>query len=301
MKERNRTMWSFILFATFLLAAAPSLRAQGSGQGQQPPKQPPPEQQPPAPKQQPTQPGQTAPKSDQPANPQPPVNKEEEDAYKAFFDAKPTDLQAYVAQGEAFLGKYPQSRYAAGVYSRLTSAYMNLGQVDKMFAAGEKALSVNPDDVTVMSLMAMVLPRRVNPGALDADQKLQKSEAYSKKVIALVASMEKPTGLTDEQFTKAKNEVLSLAHSGLGVTYFQRQKYTEATPELEQATQLATNPDPVDFYVLGVSYQEVKRYNDAASAYGHCGAISGQLQAPCKTKMEEAKKQALLQPAAPKQ
>ncbi len=282
---RNR-FW-LALPALFLASVSWAQSGQGSGQGQQNPPKPP---------AQPTQPGQTAPA--QPAAPAPPVNKEEEDAYKAFFELK-GDAQRRIQLGEDFLKKFPESHYRESVYSQLATAYLSAGQEDKMFAAGEKALELNPKDVDVLSLMAWVMPRRTGANTLDADQKLNRSENYSKQAMELLVAMQKPPGMTDEDFTKAKNEKLSMCHSGLGVVLFQRGKYADAAAELEQATKLAVTPDPTDYYVLGLVYMNSKHYADAAGAFGRC-TTSGPLQERCKQQVESAKKLAVTQLSAPK-
>ncbi len=278
------------LLATLALAPAWAI-AQGYGQGQgqgQPPQQP----------AKPSQPGFTL---DNPAPP--PMNPEEEAAAKAFFESKSTDPQHQIQLGEEFLRKYPATRYAAAVYGRLTTLYLATGQEDKMVVAGEKALELNPDSVDVMAQLGMVMSRRAGSSGLDTDQKLAKAERYSKRAIALLEALQKPANstLSDEEFNKAKNEELSMAHSGLGFVNYQRQKYADAAAEFEQATKLALGPDPVDFFVLGLSYEHTKRFGDAATAFERCVAIPGAMQDRCKKAQDEAKRLALTQPASPKQ
>ena len=96
--------------------------------------------------------------------PAPPVDPAEEAAYKTFHEANSNDAKDVVSKGEAFLTKYPSSRYDGLVYSRLTTAYMQLGMEDKMFAAGQKALELVPDNVDVLPVMAMTTSRRINTG-----------------------------------------------------------------------------------------------------------------------------------------
>jgi tetratricopeptide (TPR) repeat protein len=283
----RKRVWPVLL--VLLFACVAWAQGQGYGQGQQnPPKSPAP----------PNQPGQTAPA--QPAQPEaPPVNKEEEDAYKTLFETR-GDANRKIQLGEDFLKKFPQSRYRESVYSQLTSAYVSLGQEDKMLAAGEKALELNSNDVDVLALLAWVIPRRAGGNALDADQKLDKAEKYGKQAISLLATLQKPAALSDADFAKAKNEKLSMCHSGLGVVYFHRQKYADSAAELEQATKLAPNPDPTDFYILGMTYMNAKRFGDAAGAFGHCGEIGWSWQDRCKQELANAKKLAATQLSAPK-
>jgi tetratricopeptide (TPR) repeat protein len=291
----GKTRWLRALLALGVtLALGTLVAAQSSGQGQQNPPKPP------------TQPGQTPPQNPpaqpaQPENAAPPVNKEEEDAYKAFFEAKGSDTQGVIKLGEDFLKKFAESRYREGVYSKLANAYLSAGEEEKMFAAGQKALELNPNNVDVLALMAYVLPRRVNPDALDKDQRLDKSERYSKQAITLVESMPKPATLSDEDFAKAKNDKLSMCHSGLGFVYFHRQKFADSATEFEQATKLAAQPEPSDFFIMGIDLEQMKQFGDASAAYGHCGDLQWAWQDRCKKKQEETKKLAAAQPQPPKQ
>jgi len=285
MNSKIRKALGLTLMALVLVAG--TALAQGYGQGQQPPKQPAP----------PTQPGQAPAQPETPAAP--PVNAEEEAGYKAFFELKSDNAEVIIQKGEEFLKKFPESRYRESVYSKLATAYLALNDMDKMFAAGEKALELNPNDVDVLSVMALVMSRRAQPGSLDFEQKIAKVEKYARQAITLLGELQKPAGLTDEGFANAKSQKLSMAHSGLGMVYFQRQKYADATGEFEQATTLVPNADPVDYFLLGLCLQQTKRYSDAATAFEKCAA-SPVMQGRCQPAAEQAKKQAAAQPAPPK-
>jgi tetratricopeptide (TPR) repeat protein len=246
------------------------------GYGQQPAKPP-----------QPAQPGQATPPA-QPATP--PVNKEEEDAYKAFFELKNSDPTEVIRSGEEFLKKFPESRYRGSIYPRLVEAYLNTQQVDKLNAVGQKALETDPNNVDVLAVMGYVLPRRFNPDDLDAEQKLAKYEEYSRRAIKVLGEMPKPERLTDEEFARIKNQKLAMCHSGLGLVFFHRQRLPDAAGEFEQATKIVPDPDPTDFYVLGIVYNRLKRPQDSETSFDHCAGFAGPLQDTCKQSAERVKK-----------
>src|SRR5579862_8762820 len=161
-------------------------------------------------------PQSTAPGQNGPAKQAPPkINKAEEDAYKAVSHA--TGPAAQIQSGEDFIKKFPDSHYVPSVYGILTSAYFGTGDVDKMFVAGNKALELNPDNVDVLSLLAMAIPRRVRSTTPDAAQQMQKAETYAHHAIELIPNLPKPPEMDDATFEKVKNDKLSLAHSGLGL------------------------------------------------------------------------------------
>jgi hypothetical protein len=71
----------------------------------------------------------------------------------------------------------------------------------------------------------------------------------------------------------------------------------ESVTELEQATTLVANPDPTDIFILGVVYQQARRFSDAVTAFERCSNIVWSWQERCKESAKEAKKQAAQAPA----
>lgn len=274
------------------LASAPILHAQYGGSGGQ-------QQSPPPSLQQPNPPAKAGTQQEQkPAAP--PVDPEEEKAYKSFTDVKPDAFDQQIQVGEQYLQKYPTGRYSGPVYSRLTTAYYQKQQFDKMYAASDKALLVNPNDVNVLVLVGWVIPHNYDPNDVEADRRLTKAENYEKHAIELLTTISKPDNITDEQFNKTKTALLAQAHSGLGLVYFRQQQFDKAVTETQQAVKLDTTPDSVDLYILGLSLSQLKRYPEAADAFQKCAASPGAVQDRCKQREGEAKKLATAQPAPPK-
>jgi tetratricopeptide (TPR) repeat protein len=231
----------------------------------------------------------------------PPVSAEEEAAIKKFRDAPMSDVAAKDKLGEEFLEKYPQSRYRPDVYSWLVKGYLSLGQVDKMEAAGDKELALMPNDAQTLAIVGSTLPRAMSASTPDPDKRLAKAETYSKKALEIMPTYPKPDNVTDEQFTAAKNQTMALAYSGLGIVAIRRGKFAEAIPNLEQSVKLDPNPDPVNYYLLGLANVKAAHFDDAVTAFTKCAAIpGGGIQATCKTSIDDAKKQGATQLSAPK-
>jgi tetratricopeptide (TPR) repeat protein len=227
-----------------------------------------------------------------PAKPDP----AEEAAYKEIYDTGDSNPDKVIQLGEPFVQKYPSGKYTSEVYGRLVSAYYNKQEIDKMYAAGDKALALNPDNVNALVLVGWVIPHFYNPDDMDSDRKLDKAEGYLKHAIALFGTMQKPPQMTDDQFAKAKNMGLSQAHSGLGLVYFRRGDTDNSIKELQLAESLAVTPDPTDFYVMGVEFNSEKKYTEALDAFNKCAAQPGGLQGPCKQSADQAKKAAASAP-----
>src|SRR5260370_40884684 len=62
----------------------------------------------------------------------PPVSAEEDAAYKAFAAVIQNDADKKIELGEAFILKYPETRYRSSVYGAVTIAYVQVGNMQQM-------------------------------------------------------------------------------------------------------------------------------------------------------------------------
>jgi tetratricopeptide (TPR) repeat protein len=230
----------------------------------------------------------------------PPVSAEEEAALKTFTDAPPSDLAKKSQAGEDFLQKYPQSRYRGQVYSWQVMYFYQIGEIDKMEVAADKEIELFPNDAQTMAIAGSALPRKMNGTPADQQKRLAKAEQYSQKALDLIPTVPKPDNMTDEKFTQAKNQTSALAYSGLGLVAFRRGKFADAIPNLEKSVQLDLQPDPVNYYLLGICNEKTSHFDEAVTDFTKCSNIPSGLQANCKTGIDEAKKLGATQLSAPK-
>jgi tetratricopeptide (TPR) repeat protein len=268
-------------FAVLAILVSP-LAAQQSQQQNPPPAQPPGKA--------PGNPGQPA---------APAVNPAEEADYKAFLAIPRTDTEKQFAAGEEFLKKYPESTVNELIYGRLATIAFSKNDVTKAMTLADKGLALNPDNLDLLPIVALVLTRTTDPNAMDYLQKMERAEQSAKRAILMIESMTKPESLTEEEFNRARNEKLSMCYSGLGVIYFRREQFADSAAQLEKAVQSAAQPDPLDLYILGVDYQNVSRFADAVTVFEKCSQIRWSWQSQCKQSMDQAKKQAAAQPKQP--
>jgi tetratricopeptide (TPR) repeat protein len=229
----------------------------------------------------------------------PVVAKEETAAYKAVYDARDGEPAHVIELGEAFAVKYPMSVYNVAVYSLLTTAYLSVNQPEKMIDAGTKALALNPDNIDVLPLLAWAIPRRVNAQTPNGPQLLVAAQGYAHHAIDLLGTMAKPAGIDDGAFAKAKNDKLSMCHDGLGVADLKTGKNDDAVTELTEAVKLNPNPDPVEYYLLGVADESGNHFTDAIASFNKC-AGDGPMQTQCKSGINDTKKKAQNNVEAPK-
>jgi tetratricopeptide (TPR) repeat protein len=229
-----------------------------------------------------------------------PVSAGEDAAFKVFHDTGSNDANKKIELGEAFLQKYPQSHYRPNVYKELSFGYVQIGQVQKMQEYGEKELELIPNDVSTLALLGQTLPRSLQRNTPEPEKVLAKAEHYSKQAIEITPTLPKPVELTDEQFDKAKNQTLAMAHGGLGLVFVRRGKYADAISELELSLKIDPTPDPVNYYLLGMANKSASHFDDAVAAFNKCAALGGQMQAACKNGAEDAKKMGSTQLSVPK-
>jgi tetratricopeptide (TPR) repeat protein len=230
----------------------------------------------------------------------PPVNAEEDAAVKTFRDVPATDLPKKNKAGEDFVQKYPQSRYRPEIYAWLVKGYLGTDQPEKMEIVGDQELALVPTDAQVLAIVGSTLPRAMNASTPEPEKRLQKAEDYCKRALDVVTTMPKPSNLNDEEFATAKAQISAMAYSGLGVVAFRRGKFADAIPNFEQAAKVDPNPDPVNFYLLGISDEKASHFDDAVTAFTKCSSFPGGMQATCKGKIDEAKKLGATQLSAPK-
>jgi len=295
--RRNEKFWLEALTISGLLVASCSFAtAQGSqgaqsGQGGQ--------SQPPAQSSDKPKPPDVTPLSLDSAAP-PPVSAEEDAAFKEFQAVPNTDLTKKIELGEGLVKKYPQSRYLPPVYYTLTIAYMQTNQTQKMLDVGDKEVALQPNDIATLAILAQTISRVTNSSTPNATQQLEKAATYAKKAIEIAPTLPKPENMTDETFAAGKNQALVAAHSGLGLVLIKHGQNAEAIPEMEQAIKLDKDPDPVNYYLLGMADKSTSHFDDAIAAFNKCAAAAGPMQDTCKKQVDDTKKKSSTELSAPK-
>jgi len=216
-------------------------------------------------------------------------------AYENFYKVNVEDPDKKIKLGNDFLQKYPKSPYAEAVQVGLFNAYYAKQDWKNFYATADNALALAPDNVDVLTTVGWVIPHFYDPNDPDADKQLDKAQAYEQHALLVIASMPKPDRLSDSQFAAAKAQKSIQAHSALGLVYFRRADYDNSAKELQLATHDAAAADQTDLYVLGVDFNNMKRYSDALDAFNRCGQLIGGLQDRCKQSADETQKLAAIQ------
>jgi tetratricopeptide (TPR) repeat protein len=218
----------------------------------------------------------------------------EQNAFKSFVAIPDTDLDKKVKASDDFVRKFPKSVFVPRVYSVMTVTYIQNNQPDKGIAAGEKAISLDPNDTRTMANLAQTLARLNNPNDPQSAQKLQQAEQYAQKCIEITPTLKKPDYLNDQDFANSNKVTLSMAHSALGTINVRRGDDAKAIADLQEAARLDDGKDGTNFYLLGVANSNTSHFSEAVDAYGKCAAsttVAPALQKACQDGAAEAKKQ----------
>jgi len=202
------------------------------------------------------------------------------------------DPQKKTQLGEKFVQNYPTSRHNQEVYDQLLLAYNAKQDWTNFYTISDKAIAQYPDDVTVLALTGWVIPHLYSADDPDADKKLVKAEVYEKHALEVIPKLVKAPAAKQEEFASIQKSMLTMAYSGLGLVYFRKTNYQDSVKQLQQATQIALSPDPIDFYALAVGLEHLGRYGDAADAYQKCSQIAGNVETLCKASADRIKGQA---------
>lgn len=216
----------------------------------------------------------------------------EEAAYQAFHKASEQDADKKIHLGIAYLAKYPSDRHTGAVYEELSQTYYDKKDLPSFYTYSEKGLALFPDDVHLLALSGWVIPRVFDAHEADADKKLDKAEIYEKHALEAMDKLQKPSSVTDEQFSQFKTGESAIVHSGLGLVYFRREQYEASAKELEAATQTQATPDPTDYFILGADLENLGRYKEAANAFNRCAQMPGSMQDNCKKYAADATQRA---------
>lgn len=199
----------------------------------------------------------------------------------AFFQLLPrvADGKKRVQYLDAFMQTYPDTSNANQVNFQYFLAYQTANDAAKTAEYGEKAIASDPNNVATLNLVADdYVSRQTN---------LDKASDYAKKVVDLAPKMQKPEGMTDEQFKANQSAQLGLAHYSLGyVALLKGQKTHKVAPaiqELKTAADLLGSNPPLQaraLFYLGVAYEVSAPVNHkaAADAFARSAGISSPWQ-----------------------
>ncbi len=205
----------------------------------------------------------------------------------AFFQLIPRvpDATKRLQDLDAFVKAFPDTPNMHQVDVQYFASYQMAGDADKMFEYGEKAVASDPNNPATLNLVADAFATAKQPRTKEAAD-------YAKKALSLATDMQKPEGMTDDQFKNFRDMQMGLAHASIGYAELQEGSRTHhvagAITEFKTAADLlASNPQlqARTLYFLGYANEVLypPNHKAAADALTKCAA----LQTPWQSQAEE--------------
>ncbi|HET9532017.1 MAG TPA: hypothetical protein VFQ92_16775, partial [Blastocatellia bacterium] len=161
--------------------------------------------------------------------------------------AKVQDLNQQITLTESFLTSFDLPEEAALVHPLLLDAYVKTNRLDDAYRIAAAILARNPDDVAVLTPMAIVGTEELKK---NNPKYLQQSTAYAVKAIELIEADKKPATMDAATWETYKTRWLPLLYQSLGLSAYLTGNKAEAKTRLEKAASLNAR-DPVTFMLLG--------------------------------------------------
>jgi tetratricopeptide (TPR) repeat protein len=137
------------------------------------------------------------------------------------------------------------------VYSQGLTAASQVGDLDKMIEHGERVLSVKPDDLNAMLIVATTIPDKLStpPESKDKDKLLDRAMELAKKLLAAT----KPAPVDEKTWQLS---VQGPAHAVIGFVHLQRNMFDDAELAFDQAVKI--NPkDQMSWYRNGLAATKI--------------------------------------------
>ena len=144
---------------------------------------------------------------------------------------------------EEFAQKYSESNYLGRVHHMATLDYRRLNQPEKVFEHGQKTLRHSPDNIPILTLMALAYSDRGDP-----DRAIQ----LATRSLGLLQKIVRPANTDQQQWEAEYRRYMAQSLAGLGHAYLvkyelERTASKEASPPEEGPTRQAgaeTDPAP---------------------------------------------------------
>ncbi len=170
------------------------------------------------------------------------------DAYLRVLDA--ATPAGVIASGEAFLRDWPSSALRGAVYEMQFQAYRKTGEVGNAIQAAGNALRAAPDNLAVLTELALVLANATSDPA-----RLAGARQNALKVIELSKNFRVPKSMPPQEWDRICGQLNSRAHAALGLVENANGRTQAAIREFETAVALAPVPDATQYYRLGLLYR----------------------------------------------
>jgi tetratricopeptide (TPR) repeat protein len=198
-----------------------------------------------------------------------------EGAYRTADAAKRAALLVRFAQ------LFPDSPFANQALGVAAASYRQTQNTAKMLSVANDLLAKDPDNLGMLLLLADYYSEK--------GEQLDKAEAYAKKSVALLETVKKPDGATDEQWKQQSALQKGLALSALGQVNIEKKNNAQAVDNLRSAAPLLKADDggyARNQYRLGFALLNLKRLPEAKAAFTDAASVNSPYKALAQEKLK---------------
>jgi tetratricopeptide (TPR) repeat protein len=178
------------------------------------------------------------------------------------------DPKVQAALLERFAIAFPGSPYAENAQTLVANSYRQMAQYAKMTAFAQKILEKDPNNVSMLLLLA--------DDASDRGVNLAQADQYAHKVLDLLAAAQKPAGVTEEQWQARVTLQQGLAWSAIGQVAIQNKRDAAALAAFQKAAPLV-KAEPFSHarnqYRMGFALLNLKRTAEARAAFAEAASL----------------------------
>jgi len=173
---------------------------------------------------------------------------------------KTSNAAARAALLERYAATFPDSTYTVSAREQTAIAYQQAQNAPKMLAAAQSLLASNPDDISMLILLADTW--------CNDTAHLDKAAAYAQHALDLLAQAKKPDNVDDDQWQKQVALQKGLAYSSLGEVNVNKggTRTAQAIDQFKQASPLLKS-DTFSYaqnqYRLGFTLAKMQRIPEA--------------------------------------
>jgi len=200
-----------------------------------------------------------------------------------LFDGayRTTDAAKRAALLVRFAQLFPESPFANQALGVAAASYRQTQNTAKMLSVANDLLAKDPDNLGMLLLLADYYSERA--------EQLDKAEAYAKKSVALLETVKKPDGATDEQWKQQSALQKGLALSALGQVNIEKKNNAQAVDNFKAAAPLLKSDEGSyarNQYRLGFALLNLKRVPEAKAAFTDAASVNSPYKALAQEKLK---------------
>lgn len=191
----------------------------------------------------------------------------------AYQTQDPTKKAALL---ERFAAAFPDSPYTANAEQSAAFAYQQAQNNPKMLDTAQKLLAKDPNNVSMLVLLADYWSERGQAGDMD------KAEASAKKALDLLPQIKKPDNVPEDQWQQQVNLQKGLAYSALGQVYVVKGRNAQAVDAFKQANPLLKSSPTAygrNLYRLGFTLAKMQHMDEARIVLAEAVSINSPYRA----------------------